>query len=218
MSNTLADFSPCTQTDGTFLYCGCSLCPSCSLTRFAPIPKLTLEFLHFLQVGTYLPQCEFHPECAGLEGPDCCPTADGVYLECCERDFAQCKAHPECAHLDGDCCPTTSGIFLVCGTCLTTSAVFGSSSLSHGLFCWYDRIAAWMTTRRMTTITKHQMALGLAPRTMIAKVSTVTAALQSVSLADALCSADGFLPVSWLVLISHYLCCVPCFSIQTGYF
>ncbi|CAB9503831.1 expressed unknown protein [Seminavis robusta] len=46
----------------------------------------------------------------GLDGA-CCPTVDGVYLDCCER---RCYENLRCDGLQGDCCPTKEGDYLDC--------------------------------------------------------------------------------------------------------
>lgn len=62
--------------------------------------------------GTDEAACEKHSMCEGLglEG-ECCPTADGVYLDCCQRE---CSTRSACAELDGNCCPTDDGTMLDC--------------------------------------------------------------------------------------------------------
>jgi hypothetical protein len=59
--------------------------------------------------------CDLNPGCSalGMLG-SCCPSADGVFLNCCEREFAQYQVHPACSHLTNDCCPTETGVFLDC--------------------------------------------------------------------------------------------------------
>eukprot|EP00405_Crypthecodinium_cohnii_P029786 CAMPEP_0206500440 /NCGR_PEP_ID=MMETSP0324_2-20121206/52464_1 /ASSEMBLY_ACC=CAM_ASM_000836 /TAXON_ID=2866 /ORGANISM="Crypthecodinium cohnii, Strain Seligo" /LENGTH=140 /DNA_ID=CAMNT_0053987565 /DNA_START=90 /DNA_END=513 /DNA_ORIENTATION=+ len=63
-------------------------------------------------VGDSIRACSRYPLCAGLDG-DCCPTADGHVLDCCQ---ATCVEHPACAAdgLKGQCCPTTDGVMLDC--------------------------------------------------------------------------------------------------------
>jgi hypothetical protein len=71
--------------------------------------------------------CKVHPQCAtlGLTGElyhsstmqrpgQCCPTVDGVFLDCCKA--RACAVHPACAALGlgDDCCSTRDGIFLDC--------------------------------------------------------------------------------------------------------
>merc|ERR1719383_941347 len=63
----------------------------------------------------YERSCQAYPKCQGMEG-DCCPTADGVMLDCCD---AQCSAHEGCVGLTGSCCPTTDGITLECCSGMT---------------------------------------------------------------------------------------------------
>ena len=75
-------------------------------------------------------ECVDHKKCneSGLYGL-CCPTADGVDLECCgkaglvvkngiQREYhtqeAACSAHEKCAGLSNDCCPNVEGLFLDC--------------------------------------------------------------------------------------------------------
>lgn len=75
--------------------------------------------------------CAAHPACSGLEG-DCCPTTDGVQLDCCsahleeadelsdypvyDYDYSDCNENYRCVEigLTGKCCPTTGGVFLDC--------------------------------------------------------------------------------------------------------
>lgn len=57
--------------------------------------------------------CIAHSACGDLEG-NCCPTDEGVTLDCCSA--ALCSSHPECAGLGlaGNCCPDDSGLQLDC--------------------------------------------------------------------------------------------------------
>lgn len=50
----------------------------------------------------------------GIVG-QCCPTAKGSWLDCCDHSAA-CSANPECAAegIEGDCCPTKTGTNLGC--------------------------------------------------------------------------------------------------------
>jgi len=67
--------------------------------------------------------CAAHSACSGLAG-DCCPTTDGVQLDCCSAhlevaevyDYSDCNENYRCADigLPGKCCPTTGGVFLDC--------------------------------------------------------------------------------------------------------
>lgn len=76
--------------------------------------------------------CSAHPRCRarGLTG-DCCPTSDGLRLDCCSNnnptrrptpkpttdDYeGSCSAHPLCRDLElaGECCPTYDGVTLAC--------------------------------------------------------------------------------------------------------
>lgn len=75
--------------------------------------------------------CSANAACEGLAG-DCCPTAAGVLLLCCDGisvervnttaapapSAASCSSHPECARLGlaGECCPTAgpNGLLLSC--------------------------------------------------------------------------------------------------------
>lgn len=72
--------------------------------------------------------CHAHPACSGLDG-DCCPTVDGVTLDCCssqleielfqvmEESFdTPCDNNWRCqeAGLTGHCCPTDDGVLLDC--------------------------------------------------------------------------------------------------------
>merc|ERR1719383_1584784 len=75
-------------------------------------------------------ECSAHDECAslGLTG-SCCPTTDGITLECCSGmthvetnvstkagfDYERsCQAYPKCQGMEGDCCPTADGVILEC--------------------------------------------------------------------------------------------------------
>ena len=88
----------------------------------------TTAFERMLQddLGT---QCSLNPVCAamGLEGA-CCPSADGVMLDCCET--RSCDAQAACEGLAGSCCPTTDGVELEC--CDHTEAL---AELLHGDKC-----------------------------------------------------------------------------------
>mmetsp|Transcript_7859 Transcript_7859/g.18939 ORF Transcript_7859/g.18939 Transcript_7859/m.18939 type:complete len:250 (+) Transcript_7859:43-792(+) len=61
-------------------------------------------------------QCSAHASCSGLLG-ECCPTTDGVFLECCNGGgdsslvTRECSANTECAALglEGSCCPPDFG-------------------------------------------------------------------------------------------------------------
>jgi len=57
--------------------------------------------------------CAAHSACSELEG-NCCPTDEGVTLDCCGA--ALCSSHPECAGLGlaGNCCPDDAGLQLDC--------------------------------------------------------------------------------------------------------
>merc|ERR550525_472618 len=64
--------------------------------------------------------CSVHKKCvaAGLTG-ECCPTIDGVTLDCCDKpppDEKSCASHSACvtAGLTGQCCPTKDGVTLDC--------------------------------------------------------------------------------------------------------
>lgn len=54
--------------------------------------------------------CSSHSACSELDG-DCCPTAEGVFLDCC---YQTCAAHSQCSDLEGNCCPTDDGVVLDC--------------------------------------------------------------------------------------------------------
>jgi hypothetical protein len=62
-------------------------------------------------------KCSLKPACAalGLSG-DCCPTTDGVFLDCCDNDSNLCQVNPVCnaLGLEGSCCPTADGVTLEC--------------------------------------------------------------------------------------------------------
>jgi beta-glucanase (GH16 family) len=59
--------------------------------------------------------CVTNPKCSGLDGT-CCPTPDGVFLDCCDKRPEHCGIHPQCdaLGLKGQCCPTVDGVFLDC--------------------------------------------------------------------------------------------------------
>merc|ERR1712071_289012 len=76
--------------------------------------------------------CHAHPACSGLTG-DCCPTVDGVLLDCCSSELeiehfqvmeesfdaradGRCDSNWRCqdAGLTGNCCPTDGGVMLDC--------------------------------------------------------------------------------------------------------
>jgi hypothetical protein len=31
--------------------------------------------------------CSSHPDCVALARPECCPTQDGVFLDCCDPSY-----------------------------------------------------------------------------------------------------------------------------------
>src|SRR5210317_2135427 len=57
--------------------------------------------------------CASNPTCnlLGLTGV-CCPTIEGVFLDCCDEFLSsdnpapECSAHAACSGLAGECCPT----------------------------------------------------------------------------------------------------------------
>lgn len=86
--------------------------------------------------------CSAHSQCSHLAG-DCCPTTDGVFLDCCNKadeiqltgqcchtptrhddghlyccspETSTCASNPWCAHegLVGACCPNPFGEYLPC--------------------------------------------------------------------------------------------------------
>jgi len=68
-------------------------------------------------------QCSAHQQCQETDPPlvgDCCPTADGEYLDCCLMDFedvepqALCENNGQCSDLVGICCPTAIDVYLDC--------------------------------------------------------------------------------------------------------
>ncbi|CAB9518519.1 glycoside hydrolase family 16 protein [Seminavis robusta] len=71
----------------------------------------TAEFERMLQEDSSA-QCSSNPVCLamGVEGA-CCPTADGVFLDCCNRS---CSAHSACNTLADNCCPTNDNVELDC--------------------------------------------------------------------------------------------------------
>jgi hypothetical protein len=95
----------------------CSATPECSNLEGDCCPSITSDGLEvdLFCCGQDDQTCLTNPMCAArnLTGA-CCPSPDGVMLDCCDLGFAQCKAHPDCAHLANDCCPTKSGVFLDC--------------------------------------------------------------------------------------------------------
>lgn len=60
-------------------------------------------------------KCIFNRPCRalGLRG-DCCPTSDGIYLNCCKHKPTTCSSYRACTNLTGNCCPTDTGVFLNC--------------------------------------------------------------------------------------------------------
>eukprot|EP00980_Cylindrotheca_fusiformis_P019872 scaffold6992_cov102-Cylindrotheca_fusiformis.AAC.4 len=62
--------------------------------------------------------CSVNPGCGALVG-DCCPTPQGVQLDCCGGGpvvSASCSSNSACdaLGLTGTCCPTPAGVFLDC--------------------------------------------------------------------------------------------------------
>ena len=71
----------------------------------------TTEFERMLAYD-YGSQCANNFVCAELGLEDlCCPTADGQYLDCCNR---ACDAHSACNSLAENCCPTNDNVELDC--------------------------------------------------------------------------------------------------------
>jgi len=98
----------------------------------------TADFERMLQsdLGT---TCGANPVCAklGLEG-ECCPSADGQYLDCCNRS---CQRHAECNSLAENCCPTLDGVELDCCDHQAELAAIGTGR-SKGASCSaYDKCA-----------------------------------------------------------------------------
>ena len=62
--------------------------------------------------------CRNNVRCHALElQGECCPSSDGVFLDCCDQGEitpASCSVNAMCAHLTGQCCPTEEGVFLAC--------------------------------------------------------------------------------------------------------
>ena len=70
--------------------------------------------------------CSANAVCADLKlSGSCCPTADGVFLECCLTpplaEDALCSSNPMCQVLAGYCCPTNDFDYLECCTATTGS-------------------------------------------------------------------------------------------------
>lgn len=99
----------CPTADGVILDCclSNSAGPEERNVDTASVPKSTRQW-------GGLRTCSSNPVCnaLGLEG-DCCPSSDGVFLDCCAAD-ASCSAHSACTELEGDCCPTPEGVLLDC--------------------------------------------------------------------------------------------------------
>lgn len=70
-----------------------------------------------LRTGANKAKCSANLACAAkkLTG-DCCPTKNGVNLDCCKIKSAKCNANTACKNLglQGDCCPTKDGVLLSC--------------------------------------------------------------------------------------------------------
>jgi hypothetical protein len=67
--------------------------------------------------GTDKKKCKANPSCAALKlTGNCCPTNDGVTLDCCKFDSTKCRSNTGCDKLGlkGECCPTIDGKFLDC--------------------------------------------------------------------------------------------------------
>jgi len=73
--------------------------------------------------GKYPSRCAAHSKCKNLTGT-CCPTVDGVFLDCCD---AQCSMYPKCANLSGDCCPTKDHVILDCCNSSNSTSIALSS-------------------------------------------------------------------------------------------
>eukprot|EP00522_Entomoneis_paludosa_P010607 CAMPEP_0172453486 /NCGR_PEP_ID=MMETSP1065-20121228/10779_1 /TAXON_ID=265537 /ORGANISM="Amphiprora paludosa, Strain CCMP125" /LENGTH=233 /DNA_ID=CAMNT_0013205669 /DNA_START=121 /DNA_END=822 /DNA_ORIENTATION=+ len=105
----------CPTLDGTDLdCCGKTAAPTPSPTTASPtdppVPPTTASPV------THPPKCMDNPVCGGLGlVGECCPTQDGVFLDCCDP-APQCAHNPACNALGlaGDCCPTIDGVFLAC--------------------------------------------------------------------------------------------------------
>lgn len=59
--------------------------------------------------------CAAVDQCSNLVG-DCCPSASGADLFCCDTTPGSCAINPNCvdANVTGDCCPTVQNVFLDC--------------------------------------------------------------------------------------------------------
>jgi hypothetical protein len=102
----------------------------------APVPAAVpnpAPFSPALPATSTLPaSCSAHSDCSGLAN-ECCPTPDGVMLDCCQASRAysvssvsppiqsstgnaMCEANAGCSALGlaGACCPTPSGVTLDC--------------------------------------------------------------------------------------------------------
>jgi hypothetical protein len=156
----------------------CAANPQCSNLDGDCCPSITSDGLEvdLFCCGSGEDTCETNPKCAALNlTGTCCPAANGLLLDCCERPFAQCKAHPDCSKLAGDCCPTPSGMFLTCclddlslvnvtfpptdelAACSANSACVGLADdccpTRDGTFlCTYRTTFASVATERMDTV------------------------------------------------------------------
>ena len=76
------------------------------------------EDIHrILRTGVNKAKCSANLACAAkkLTG-DCCPTKNGVNLDCCKVTSSKCDANTACKNqgLQGNCCPTKDGVLLDC--------------------------------------------------------------------------------------------------------
>lgn len=91
-----------------------------SVAKFAVITlgtKIEDDFHRILRTGANKAKCSANVACAAKKlAGNCCPTKDGVNLDCCKITSAKCSANTACKKLglQGDCCPTKDGVLLDC--------------------------------------------------------------------------------------------------------
>lgn len=79
--------------------------------------KIEAGFHRILRTGANKAKCSANVACAAKKlAGDCCPTKDGVTLDCCKVNSGKCNANAACKKLGlaGDCCPTKDGVLLDC--------------------------------------------------------------------------------------------------------
>lgn len=78
---------------------------SCAIGEFVFCPAQDSDIAELSSAPAK--ECSAHSKCGGLEG-NCCPTADGVYLDCCEGTYTyrneKCHGNQCCP--DGSTCPS----------------------------------------------------------------------------------------------------------------